>query len=74
MGKETTTAGKPGQSGTSTENKTLLNGNQDSSNQPMESQNPLLTYFKNHKNVALGVCFLGIIFFYSYYSYLQEYL
>lgn len=35
-----------------------------------ESHNPLLNYFKNHKNVSLVVCFVGIIGFYSYYSYL----
>ena len=37
-----------------------------------ETHNSLLKYFTEHHNVSMGVCFGGIIFFYTYYSYLQE--
>lgn len=39
-----------------------------------ESHIELLKYFKVHKNISMIICFVGIIGFYSYYSYLQEYL
>lgn len=36
----------------------------------IQTHNPLLKYFKEHTNVSLFVCVVGIIGFYSYYSYL----
>lgn len=43
-------------------------------NEVKQTQNSLLNYFKEHHNVSMCVSFIGVITFYSYYSYLQEYL
>lgn len=40
----------------------------------MESSHALLKYFKEHHNVSLIICIVGVIGLYSYYSYLQELL
>ena len=39
-----------------------------------KTENKYLKYLKEHHNTALAICFFGIVFFYSYFAYLQELL